>query len=218
MKRPSKYLIYALIDSRSKEIRYVGRSSSGLVRPKSHMYPCNLKDDSYKTRWIKKNLGHIEIKILEEMDCSKLLDEREIYWISQFTNLVNTQAGGKTGPAIYKYDSVIYQVSSDFKTVKKYSNIKEIDANKFSLAGIRRCLNGTRVKYKNYYWTLDISNLNRDAPTRNRPFIGTSIEGKLMYKFNNLSEAKAAGFNAGNIHSCLSGRRKTSNKFTWRYC
>ena len=212
----TRNLIYALVDSRTKEVRYVGRSSSGLARPKSHMYPCNLIEDSYKTRWIKKNLGHIEIKILEEVTNKNLLDEREIYWISQFSNLVNTQAGGKTGPAVYKYNSTIYQISSDFKTVKKYSSIEEIDNTKFSLAGIRRCLNGTRVKYKRYYWTLDLASIDLNRPTKNKPFVGTSFEGTIMYKFNNLMEAKQAGLHVGNIHSCLSGKRKTSSNCTWR--
>lgn len=37
-----RHLIYALVDSQTQEVRYVGRSSSGLARPKAHMYPCNL--------------------------------------------------------------------------------------------------------------------------------------------------------------------------------
>lgn len=212
-----RHLIYALVDSQTQEVRYVGRSSSGLARPKAHMYPCNLIEDSHKTRWIKKNLGHIEIKVLEEVTSKDLLDEREIYWISQFSNLTNTQAGGKTGPAVYRYDSIIYQVSSDFKVVNKYNSIKEIDSNKFSLSGIRRCLNGARVKYKKYYWTLNLASIDLNRPTKNKPFVGISFEGTIMYKFNNLMEAKQVGLNIGNIHSCLSGNRKTSSNCTWRY-
>lgn len=32
----SRFLIYGLVDPRTNEVRYVGRSSSGLVRPKHH--------------------------------------------------------------------------------------------------------------------------------------------------------------------------------------
>lgn len=34
------YLIYALQDPNTKEIRYIGRSTKGLKRPQNHLLPC----------------------------------------------------------------------------------------------------------------------------------------------------------------------------------
>ena len=217
MKKPSNNLIYALIDIRTEEVRYVGRSCSGLHRPKSHLYNCNLNDNSYKTRWIKKNLPHITIKILEEVEDKRLLDEKEIYWISQFSNLTNSQKGGNTGPSIYKYDKKIYQISSDCKTIIEYDSIEKINNQVYNLASIRRCLSGTRTKYKNHYWTTNKDSFDFSKPCKNKPFIGLNAEGEIVHKFNNLMEVKNLGLNSGNIHQCLNNKRKSAHSCTWRY-
>lgn len=39
MKLKSKFLIYGLTDPITDELRYIGRSSSGLNRPRQHLAP-----------------------------------------------------------------------------------------------------------------------------------------------------------------------------------
>lgn len=67
----SKFLVYGLADPETGEIRYIGRSSSGLHRPKDHATPGHLRAEgsTHKTNWIKALLRHglsPEIKVLRE--------------------------------------------------------------------------------------------------------------------------------------------------------
>lgn len=93
-------IIYGLYDPRKKDlIRYVGKTTMSLKkRLQGHIDESrNIKSPTYKKYWIqsllKENIRP-EIKIIEE--CSEeIWQEREIYWISQFTKLTNTTIGGE---------------------------------------------------------------------------------------------------------------------------
>ena len=52
-KRIEKYLIYGLIDPISLMVRYVGLSSSGMERPKSHTQPCLRAAATHCGAWIR---------------------------------------------------------------------------------------------------------------------------------------------------------------------
>jgi hypothetical protein len=97
-----KYIIYGLTDPDTQEIRYIGKSTSGLKRPKEHKKPCNLKVSSHKVNWIKslieqgKSYGII---IIEETQTPEELDAKEIYWIAEYktrgAKLTNGTDGGE---------------------------------------------------------------------------------------------------------------------------
>lgn len=78
-------LIYGLVDPRTLEVRYVGRSSSGLQRPALHGAASVLaKDKSHKARWIRELLSEgitYEIRILEFCHSLEALIEAEERWI-----------------------------------------------------------------------------------------------------------------------------------------
>jgi hypothetical protein len=100
----SKFLIYGLIDPRTDEVRYIGKSTSGLNRPKQHTMPSILKRTSHKTNWIRSLLvdGLVPIiRVLESFTDTECLEDAEMFWISQgkgmgweLTNL--TKGGGGT--------------------------------------------------------------------------------------------------------------------------
>lgn len=101
---PSKFLIYALSDPRTNEIRYIGQSSRGLKRPKHHMCPSSIKGghNPYKNNWLRqlKSLGlNPIIDVLEELISEDQLDENEQFYIAYFRSigcrLVNLTDGGK---------------------------------------------------------------------------------------------------------------------------
>lgn len=100
----SKYLIYALVDPRTTEWRYIGKNSSGLKRPKSHSANCWLKrtPNTHRTHWIQllKRIGlQYEVVVLEEFDSGDKLSAAEIEWISeakrQGVPLTNHTDGGE---------------------------------------------------------------------------------------------------------------------------
>ena len=83
----TRYLIYGLIDPRNEGLRYIGRSSSGLNRPKAHERDTT---NSHKTRWIAqlKAAGlTYEIEVLEVVESPDLLNEAECFFIAYFRSL-----------------------------------------------------------------------------------------------------------------------------------
>jgi hypothetical protein len=100
-----KNLIYGLVDPRTDEIRYIGKSTSGLKRPREHMSASSLRLRSHKNNWINILLGlelQPEIRILEEApnDCP-CLGDYERFWIAQGRGLgwplTNMTKGGDGG-------------------------------------------------------------------------------------------------------------------------
>jgi hypothetical protein len=88
----SKFLIYGLFDPRDGQLRYVGKSTIGLERPKSH-YSRSLKGhegQTYKTNWIM-SLSKVglrpEVEVLEELPTPNGLDEAEIFHIAYYRSL-----------------------------------------------------------------------------------------------------------------------------------
>lgn len=100
----NRFIIYALSDPHTDEVRYIGKSSSGTRRAKVHMQESNLRIESntYKTRWIKEVIrsGHLpKIEVIEVLSDDSLLNEAEVFWICQFRawgfKLTNLTDGGE---------------------------------------------------------------------------------------------------------------------------
>lgn len=106
----TKYLIYALIDPRTEQVRYVGQSSCGMKRPRMHSFASVLHKDGHtaKACWIRslQQLGlEYRIAILDMLPEPAGLDELEQYWIARGRAsgwpLLNHRAGGETGRGHY---------------------------------------------------------------------------------------------------------------------
>lgn len=97
----SKFLIYAIIDPDHGNVVYVGKSCSGLKRPKSHFMPCNLKKKRLLANWIKnrikQNIKPIIIVLETVTDPIKLsgLEMKYIYEFSNENPLKNLTIGGE---------------------------------------------------------------------------------------------------------------------------
>lgn len=84
----SKYLIYGLVDPRTKQLRYVGKSSSGLKRADQHKFKCRLEGVyTHKANWIRElqlaGLEYVAV-VLFEADDPQFLLEAEAFWISYY--------------------------------------------------------------------------------------------------------------------------------------
>lgn len=95
------FLIYALTDPRTGEIRYIGKSSSGLARPQEHGGRHLPRDRSRKGDWIRalqKDGLSYGVSVLEEFPSNDGVDPAEIRWIaygrSQGWDLTNLTDGG----------------------------------------------------------------------------------------------------------------------------
>jgi hypothetical protein len=93
-------VIYALLDDRSGEVRYIGKT---LIKPSTRLGQ-HRRDvaDTHKARWVR-SIGpeHVQIKVLEAAERTRLCDlERE--WIARLradgVRLTNLTPGGEGGP------------------------------------------------------------------------------------------------------------------------
>lgn len=127
-----KYLIYGLLDPREPEhVRYIGRSSTGLKRPKSHGFASKLaKDDTYKANWIRKLLDEeimFDVVVLELFDSMEPLNEAEQRWIKQGIEqgwkLTNLSIGGDGPftPMSVKYRERRRQLSKQIWAAKQHT-------------------------------------------------------------------------------------------------
>lgn len=114
-----KNIIYALTDPRTNEWRYIGLSTRGLARPRAHLSPYNLANDTnkYKLNWINqlKKIGLIpNFQILEEFDSSDFLKYAEMEWIAearrQGIRLTNLTDGGDW---VYKQKTILPRKMSE---------------------------------------------------------------------------------------------------------
>ena len=97
-----RYLIYGLVDPRSKLLRYVGKSTSGLSRPRAHLRPSVCaKERNYKSNWIRQLAASglkPNIVVIQAFDSAELLYRAEQRWISHLRGnghpLTNLTDGG----------------------------------------------------------------------------------------------------------------------------
>lgn len=102
MKSKDQFIIYALIDPRTDEVRYIGKSTIGLRRPNQHMKAYSLIGNTHKNNWIKSlqliSLNPV-IDILEVHTNKVDLNEAECFYISYLKsigcNLTNVTNGGE---------------------------------------------------------------------------------------------------------------------------
>lgn len=99
----SKHLIYGLFDPRDGQLRYIGKSSSGLARPKEHLEPGRLAlNKSWSGNWIRKLIRYglkYRISVIQEFAGGDHLNRAEMYWIAYFRQagcrLTNVTNGGE---------------------------------------------------------------------------------------------------------------------------
>lgn len=95
-----KVKIYVLIDSRTNEIRYVGKTIQKLNNRLSSHCSINENDLTHKSNWIRelKNNNLKPLIQLIEVVNEDVWEEREIYWIEYYSSLyklTNMDKGGK---------------------------------------------------------------------------------------------------------------------------
>ena len=84
------YLIYGLIDPFTNQLRYIGKSTVGFKRPKSHFLPYKLKDRTHKVKWIKSILNKKikpKIIIIQQFKEPEILYQAEQFWIKYFREM-----------------------------------------------------------------------------------------------------------------------------------
>jgi group I intron endonuclease len=141
--------IYALIDPRDGQIRYIGKTNNTKQRLQNHCNPARYQK-THKFNWIKllrsKGLKP-QIKVIEEIPVSQW-KKREKYWIYYFKKqgckLVNTCGGGEgltfaNKTSFKKGDNAIpvIQLTLKGEFIKEWGSVRQFEVH----IGRRTCIN-----------------------------------------------------------------------------
>lgn len=209
----SDYLIYGLFDPINGELRYIGRSSSGLERPKRHSHSSELVlDKAYKGNWIrsllKKDLKPI-IGIIQTFNVETDLNAAEMYWIKYFRDqgcgLVNSTDGGG-GRFGYKVSEETKRKISEAQKGKPKVLTEEI--RKKLSEGRKGKVAHNKGKHSSYETRLKISRIQGGKPFKDQfgNIYQTQVEA-----------AEKIGCSQSNVWRILMGLRKTIKGFAFRY-
>lgn len=197
------YIIYGLFDPRTGLLRYIGKSSTGLYRPKRHAQPYALKGNSHKENWIKLLLSLnlcYTIQILKESS-KETLTQDEIDFIKQSkesgVSLVNSTNGGEGIPRHKHSESAKKKMSVAGKGKKK--NPRHIE----------RVANSLRGRHHSKSAIINISTGRRGKGLK-------QIQDQYGRKYNSIKEAaEALACFPSNISAVLNGTRKTIKGFSF---
>lgn len=203
----NKYLIYALQDPITFEIRYIGKSMSGLDRPKSHNNLNQLQAKSYKNNWVKSLISNGYkpiIKIIQYIINPIELDEAEIYWISYFKNLgcplTNSTLGGK--------GRFGFKLSKESKQKIRESNIKYIMAHKKEYTDDEKISISKKIK-------LAMTDPEVKQKLRKK---GTKIIDNNGTYYESIQDAQnKTGLSRDSIRDLLEGRKETVKGYSFTY-
>jgi group I intron endonuclease len=200
-------LIYKLICPIEEDIKYIGQTSKTLkYRLSGHINKTKskIKDGkklTHKENWIKKLIESelIDDLIIEEIEeCDdKLLDQREIFWISKYKyekKLTNSTDGGKQ-PRNYTYEM------SDETKMKISNGLKK--SNEFQMA----------VRSKDRCEKISNANRGRTKSDNVRKKISESLKGKISGDKNPFYNKKHTDDTKEKLSEYASNRTGEKNSF-----
>ena len=207
--------IYALIDPRNNQVRYVGKTINPQTRKYQHVSE-RLKFKHYKARWILTlyELGLRPIfKILEICPLSNF-EDRETYYISLYkskslTNSDDSGQGNKNRKrelienANYR-SRIVYQFDLDGNFITEYKSVREA-ARKLKLnhANISRVCNNISKHTNGFIFTYD-RNKNISIITKPNAIKKSVVElnelGEIINQWKSLMDcSRDTGLDNGNI-------------------
>lgn len=208
-----KYLIYALVDPNTNEIRYIGRSSNKLKRPKSHWQDPKVRNRrDYCHNWIR-SIAPIrpEILVLESwhVATNDEINESEVFWIAYYksigSKLTNLTVGGE-GSSGVKRSAETRAKLSRARTGKKYGpQSAEHKAKRIAaIKGLKPSKNTTDGLKR---WQLENRHKTCKKVLRE--------DGKV---FDSVTEAAASiGGHVGNMSALLHGAGKTLGGYSFKF-
>ena len=197
-----KYLIYGLYDPRTQELRYIGRSSSGLRRPREHQFYKTGPDSKLRcSRWaaslVKLGLEPI-VKVFEELpdwvqgkeSINEWLNDSEIFYISAAkelgANLTNLTLGGAGGLGAIFSEERRKKISESKKHLSEEYRRKISESNR------------NRITTDEARKNMRLAQLGRKHPEEVKQKIGDAHRGRL-FKDEHRQKLKEA--NTGKRHS-----------------
>lgn len=229
-----------LLENNINNNKYVGQTNRTIEkRFKEHIRDCDKFDYAIYNALNKHGYENFSITELEKCVCdnkknlSKLLDEREIYWVAYYDtyyNGYNETIGGQNNPPNRFPDRPVieYTIHGDF--ISRYDSARSAsDATGFSRSDISSCCLRTKVhRVQNRIFRFEDSPLTDEEKlfyiNKYPTIVQFDFEGNIINKFEFVAQAKeylkdnGCEYAAGsNISDACAGHIKFAYGYVWRY-
>lgn len=215
------FTIYALLCPVSKNVRYIGYTSVSLEQRLSyHYYDISKGVQSHKVNFLKQLLpDKVEIVPIEQglPDIDTAI-KREVFWISQYSDLTNATTGGEKNK-VYRED-----------VVKKMS-----EARKGKCVGVDNPMYGkkrpdvsarnkivnpesgkkTGETLRRMYSTPEYKKIHQETQQNRIRLKSIDLNGNIKF-YNSAREAARDGFDRKCINLCISGKYKQHKGLVWQ--
>lgn len=166
----------------------------------------------------------IDANTLPEL--KKLLDEKEIFYITKYNTLYpngyNISKGGWMLPNTFDTCKV-YKFDLDGNLLQEYQSMADAaENNNLSQADISNCCNNKRVStVGGFYWSKNKIFKKPKIATHKKRIIMMDLNGSILREFDSITDAAIILFGNKKKHSaiskCLTGKTKTALGYVWRY-
>lgn len=187
--------IYALVNPRNNEVRYVGKTVNVQRRKITHKHDLR-NHNTHKVRWMKSILpSEPELVVLEEIQAGENWIEAEMFWIAYLkslgANLTNSTAGGE-GVCKLEISEETRQRLRDShtgKTIPEETRLKMSFASKGKpksethAANIRKCQKGKVVSESQLALLRENARVNSKTPEALAK-LSDSLKGRKAYNKN----------------------------------
>lgn len=223
-----KTKIYKLIDPITKEVKYIGKSNTDLLKRLvghlNQIYRAELFSD--KKEWMEELLKQGLCPIIEEIEEieSTLVKERERYWVQEFSKtckLYNIQYNNNKDLANHLHERVkrkIYEYDLNGNFIKEWESLF-IAANFYNIDSSNICYvaNGKRKSTGNKMWKYFKADkiANHSKTVFRKPVHKYDMEGNYIESYD--SAQYIEGFKYKGISKCCNGKAKTYKGFRFSF-
>lgn len=236
-----RLVIYGLFDPRTGELRYVGKSTTGVRhRVSSHLYPSSLRDRTLKIGWLKSLLKRglkPEAEVIEAVAQKTDLDEAERHHIAMFRalgcRLTNMTSGGDGLGGMSPTAETREKIAAAQRGVPRKPlprevyerNAERMRGRSKDPAAVEKTAAALRGKPRPAHvhaalrsgtikkWGAASGYEDMVRSRGGRPFVDQHGVEYLGIQ----RTARQLGLNAAHIHAVLNGRRRHTGGFTFQY-
>lgn len=231
--------IYGLIDPRTKQIKYIGKSGNPQKRLKEHICEsknkkgCGTKKENWINKLCKLDLSPV-LKIISEVKIEEY-EYWEEYYIKEYKNngvkLLNYDDKGigtisdmkiLTKKIKDKKSKKVYQYSLSGEYIMEYSSTREVERKiKINHGNISKVCNGIWNHAGGFIFSYNKEENMKSVKNPNavkKNILEMDGENNIIEEYTSISEAsKKTGIDAGNISKVCNGKLKSAKKRIFKF-
>jgi hypothetical protein len=220
--------VYALIDPRDNQVKYIGKSINPKARLREHIYKCKF-EHTEKGNWVKKLLSlslEPQMKLLKEAQHTEIPYWEE-YYIKHYKsfgiNLLNYDdkgvgiVSGVNKKAIEKSKEItsrkVYQYDLNGNLIKEHKSLRDAERETgINHGNISKCCSGKFKHTGGFIFSYEPNNSIQPLKNPNaqkKKILELDVDGNVIAEYISIAEAaKITGVDASNVSRVCSGVRK----------